>query len=98
MPPSTSVRAPLQAAELSPPNQALHQAQVQAAGLSEAQRRTEAILQLQEKEVGMADEDLVEILAEFETNVAAADTYLAIQREGLRKLWLGKVIKKRRGR
>ena len=46
----------------------------------------------------MPDEDLVEVLAEFETNVAAADTYLAIQREGLRKLWLGKVIKKRRGR
>jgi len=71
---------------------------VQTAGLSEAQRRTEAILQLQTKEAGMADEDLVEVLEEFETNVAAADTYLAIQRDGLRKLWLGKVIQKRKGR
>ncbi|WWD19786.1 hypothetical protein CI109_104250 [Kwoniella shandongensis] len=71
-------------------------AEVSQAGLSEAQRRTEAILQLQSKEVDMRDEDLVEIMAEFESNVAAADTYLAIRKEGLRRLWLASVVKRRK--
>jgi DNA-binding protein Fis len=44
----------------------------------------------------MRDEDLVEVMAEFEGNVAAADTHLAIKREGLRKLWLQKVVKRRK--
>jgi hypothetical protein len=64
--------------------------------MSEAQRRTEAILQLQAKEIDMSDDDLVEVLAEFEGNVAAADTYLAIQRDGLRRMYLGKVVKRRK--
>ncbi|KAK8853360.1 hypothetical protein IAR55_004064 [Kwoniella newhampshirensis] len=77
------------------PLQALS-AEVSQAGLSEAQRRTEAILQLQSKELDMRDEDLVEVMAEFESSVAAADTYLAIRKEGLRKMWLASVVKRRK--
>jgi hypothetical protein len=65
--------------------------------LSESQRRTEAILQLQDKEIDLSDEDMVEIVAEFEGNVAAADTYLAIRRDGLRRRWLRMVLERRRG-
>ena len=43
----------------------------------------------------MRDDELVEVLAEFESNVAAADTYLAIKRDGLRKLYLDKILKRR---
>ncbi|OCF34228.1 hypothetical protein I316_04179 [Kwoniella heveanensis BCC8398] len=72
-------------------------AEVLTAGLTEAQRRTEAIIQLQNQENdNMSDQDLVEVMAEFEGNVAAADTYLAIKKEGLRKLWLMKIVKRRR--
>ncbi|WVR09599.1 hypothetical protein IAU60_006671 [Kwoniella sp. DSM 27419] len=71
-------------------------AEVTAAGLSEAQRRTEAVLQLQSQETHMPDEDLLEVMAEFEGNVAAADTYLAIKKEGLRRMWLQKIVKRRK--
>ncbi|WVQ94878.1 hypothetical protein IAU59_001962 [Kwoniella sp. CBS 9459] len=72
-------------------------AEVITAGLTEAQRRTEAIIQLQTQENDtMSDHDLVEVMAEFEGNVAAADTYLAIKKEGLRKLWLMKIVKRRK--
>ncbi|WVF67279.1 hypothetical protein IAT40_002028 [Kwoniella sp. CBS 6097] len=72
-------------------------AEVITAGLTEAQRRTEAIIQLQNQENDtMSDQDLVEVMAEFEGNVAAADTYLAIKKEGLRKLWLMKIVKRRK--
>lgn len=60
-------------------------------------RRTDALMRLQAQETEMHDEDLVEVMAEFETNVAAADTYLAIQKEGLRKMWLLKLVARRRG-
>lgn len=43
----------------------------------------------------MRDEDMVEVMAEFEVNVAAADTYLAIKREPLRKMWLTNLVKRR---
>jgi hypothetical protein len=76
---------------------ATDKAQIHFAGLNEAQRRTQAILQLQNRETEMPDEDMVEVLAEFESNVAAADTYLAIQKDGLRRMYLGKVIKRRKG-
>jgi hypothetical protein len=65
--------------------------------LSESQRRTDAIWQLQTRETHMVDEDMVEVLEEFESNVAAADTYLAIQREGLRRRYLHKIVKRRKG-
>ena len=71
-------------------------AEVQAAGLSDAQRRTEALQQLQNRETDLSDEDLIEIMAEFVANVAAADTYLAIKRDGLRRMWLLKLLQKRK--
>ena len=71
------------------------QAEVYAAGLSEAQRRTEALLQLQ-GETNLQDDEVVEIMAEFEANVAAADTYLAIKKDGLRRMWLMKLVKRRK--
>jgi hypothetical protein len=71
-------------------------AEVYAAGLSEAQRRTEALLQLQTQDSDLRDEDLLEIMAEFEANVAAADTYLAIKRDGLRRMWLTKLVRRRK--
>ena len=67
------------------------------AEMSETQRRTRAILQLQARETDMSDEDLVEVIAVFEANVSAADTYLALQRDGLRRLYLKRIIKSRRG-
>lgn len=45
----------------------------------------------------MRDEDLLEVMSEFEENVTAADTYLAIKKESLRRLWLNKLVDKRRG-
>ena len=47
-------------------------------------------------EKDMRDEDLVEVMAEFESNVATVDTYLAIKRDGLRRMWLGNLIKRRK--
>lgn len=60
-------------------------------------RRIDAVMRLQSQETDMHDEDLVEVMAEFEGNVAAADTYLAIQKEGLRKMWLLKLVARRKG-
>jgi hypothetical protein len=69
--------------------------EVQHAGLSDAQRRTQALLQLQQEQ-GMRDDELVEVMAEFETSIAAADTYLAIQKDQLRRMWLTTVVQRRR--
>ena len=69
--------------------------EVRVAGLSEAQRRTQAITNLQE-ETELADEDLVDIVNEFTNNIAQADAYLALKREPLRKLFLAKLIKRRK--
>lgn len=79
----------------SAPNLTLQAPEMAVAGLTEAQRRTEALLQLQLQESEMRDEDMVEVMAEFEMNVAAADTYLAIKREPLRKMWLANLVKRR---
>jgi len=70
-------------------------AEVQYAGLSDSQRRTQAILQLQQ-ESEMRDEDMVEVMAEFENNIAAADTYLAIKKDVLRRMYLGTIVQRRR--
>ena len=70
--------------------------EVTSAGLSDAQRRTEAIIQLQMRETDMLDEDMVEVIAEFEANVATADAYLAIKRDPLRKMYLGSLVKRRK--
>ncbi|ODN73370.1 hypothetical protein, variant 2 [Cryptococcus amylolentus CBS 6039] len=63
--------------------------------LTESQRRTEALLQLQTVDADMRDEEMVEVMEEFEMNVAAADTYLAIKKEALRKMWLANLVKRR---
>ena len=70
-------------------------AEIYAAGLSDAQRRTEALLLLQ-RETDLRDDEVVDIMAEFEGSVAAADTYLAIKRDGLRRMWLMKLVKRRK--
>jgi len=70
-------------------------AEVQYAGLSDSQRRTQAILQLQQ-ESEMRDEDMVEVMAEFENNIAAADTYLAIKKDQLRRMYLRTIVQRRR--
>jgi hypothetical protein len=70
-------------------------AEVQYAGLSDAQRRTQAILQLQQ-ESEMRDEEMVEVMAEFENNIAAADTYLAIKKDQLRRMYLRTIVQRRR--
>jgi len=70
-------------------------AEVQYAGLSDSQRRTQAILQLQQ-ESEMRDEDMVEVMAEFENNIAAADTYLAIKKDPLRRMYLRTIVQRRR--
>ncbi|ORY22385.1 hypothetical protein BCR39DRAFT_562349 [Naematelia encephala] len=72
-------------------------AEIAAAGLNEAQRRTQALVRLQ-KETHLTDEEVVQIMEEFERNVATADTYLAIEgsREGLRRLWLGGLLRRRK--
>ncbi|WWC64784.1 uncharacterized protein I303_107396 [Kwoniella dejecticola CBS 10117] len=65
--------------------------------LSESQRRTNAIIQIQnlQETLELKDEELIEIIVEFEQNVSAADTFLAIQKDHLRKMWLSKIVKRR---
>lgn len=75
-----------------PPPGSTYRAELSAPALTESHRRTEALLRLQSQETDMPDEDLVEIMAEFEANLAAADTYLAIQRASLRKMYLAKLL------
>ncbi|OCF77622.1 hypothetical protein I204_01616 [Kwoniella mangroviensis CBS 8886] len=69
------------------------------AGLSESQRLTKAILLLQNQQdmYELKDEDLIEIFNEFENNINSADTYLAITKDHLRKMWLMKILKRRNG-
>jgi hypothetical protein len=69
--------------------------EIQQAGLSDAQRRTQALLQLQQEQ-GMRDDELVEVITEFQDSIAAVDTYLAIQKDALRRMWLTNVIQQRR--
>ena len=64
--------------------------------MPEAQRRTQAIMQLQ-RESELSDEDVMEIMAEFETNIPAMDTYLALQRDSLRRKYLSSLVTRRSG-
>ena len=68
--------------------------QVQAAGLAEPQRRSAAILMLQERETDLTDDELVDIVTEFELNITSADTYLALSKQAVRKLWLQRIIQR----
>lgn len=71
-------------------------AEVIQAGRPSAQRRTEALAQLNFKETGFKNEDLAKIVAEFELNSATCDTYWALKRGRLRRLWLSSLVKRRR--
>lgn len=70
-------------------------AEIHHAGLSDAQRRTQAILQLQQ-EPDLRDEDTIEVMAEFENNIAAADTYLAVKKDQLRIMYLKTIVQRRK--
>lgn len=94
-PDNTSFNTPSQTQSQSQSQSTNLAAEVQYAGLSDAQRRTQAILQLQQ-ESEMRDEDMVEVMAEFENNIAAADTYLAIKKEQLRRMYLRTIVQRRR--
>ncbi|WVW86350.1 hypothetical protein I302_108394 [Kwoniella bestiolae CBS 10118] len=67
------------------------------AGLSESQRLTKAILavQNQQETFELGDEELIEIFNEFESNMNSGDTYLAIKKDSLRRMWLMKILKRR---
>lgn len=68
--------------------------QVQAAGLAEPQRRSAAILMLQERETDLNDDELLDVITEFELNITSADTYLALSKQAVRKLWLQRIIQR----
>ncbi|EIW72187.1 hypothetical protein M231_01839 [Tremella mesenterica] len=70
--------------------------EVRAAGLSEAQRRTQAILELQAGEKDLTDEEMVDIVSEFSGDIALADCYLALKRSGLRTMFVKKLLGKRK--
>jgi hypothetical protein len=59
--------------------------------LTESQRHTEAVVLLQEHpELG--DDDTIALLHEFEVNVRAVDTFLALHKQGLRSKWLANKV------
>lgn len=66
------------------------------AGLSEAQRRTEAVLLLQEHE-DVPDAEVLIILQEFEENMAAVDMYLALRTDRLRVGYVRALVARRGG-
>ena len=63
--------------------------------LTEDQRRTQAVIQLQ-SEADLPEEDMVEVMDEFEVNVAAADMYLATKTPSLRSMWLKRLLARRK--
>ncbi|WWC91894.1 uncharacterized protein L201_006843 [Kwoniella dendrophila CBS 6074] len=85
--------------EISNHNNILQQSQqqVQQQEKTESERRTEAIIQIQkqQEQLNLNDENLIEILIEFENNINAVDTFLAIEKDNLKTLWLNKIIKRR---
>jgi hypothetical protein len=56
------------------------------------ERKMRAIERAQDIEADLNDEELVSLITVFETDGAAADTYLAIKRETLRKIWVQKKL------
>jgi hypothetical protein len=51
-------------------------------------RKTKAILRAQELEDGLDDGRLAALIRVFQADVCAADTYLVLQKEGVRKEWI----------
>jgi hypothetical protein len=64
--------------------------------MSEAQRRTEAVLLLQEHD-DMPDDDVLAVIQEFEENMAAVDMYLALRTDRLRIGYLKNLVARRMG-
>jgi len=64
------------------------------AGWTDAQRRTEAVLLLQEHE-NIPDQDVLAVVAEFEQNLAAVDMYLALRTDRLRVGYIKSLIARR---
>lgn len=60
--------------------------EVVAAGLTESQRRTEAVLRLENEE--LSDDDMLIVLQLFEDNIEAVDVYLALRKPRVRSQWL----------
>ena len=56
------------------------------------ERRQRAMALLQEVETHLDDARLIALIDLFKTDTAEADTYLSLQREGLRKMWLQKQL------
>ena len=51
-------------------------------------RKTKAIQRAQELEVDLDDKKLVSLIRIFQADVNAADAYMVLEREGVRKLWI----------
>lgn len=51
-------------------------------------RKRNAIERAEELETELDDERLVQLINIFETDVSAADAYMVIKRDGLRKAWV----------
>lgn len=66
------------------------------AGFTDAQRRTEALLLLQDKETYLGEAGLLEVVSEFESNIASCDTYLAMKVEELRRQWIQRLLARRK--
>jgi len=54
-------------------------------------RKQKAIIQLQKE--GLADHETVEIIKHFQADVSIADSYLVIEKESTRKLFLSTYLK-----
>ena len=51
-------------------------------------RKTKAIIRAQELEVDLEDEKLVSLIHIFQTDVNAADAYMVLKRDRVRKIWV----------
>lgn len=70
--------------------------EVVTAGLSAAQRRTEAVLRLEHEE--LSDDDILTLLQEFEDNIEGVDVYLALRNKRVRAQWLKNKVRSVRSR
>jgi len=51
-------------------------------------RKKAAMTRIQELDDDLNDEELLSIIDLFQTDVSAADTYMTLKRDGLRKAWV----------
>jgi hypothetical protein len=56
-------------------------------------RKKDAMTRVQELEDDLDDEQLLSIIDIFQADVSAADTYMTLKREGLRKAWVRSKIR-----